>query len=30
MFNDQDAHRAWNRTGRDRLILLVDVVKGAV
>lgn len=30
MFNDQDAHRAWNRTDRDRLILLVDVVKGAV
>lgn len=30
MFNDQDMHRAWNRTGKDRLILLVDVVKAKV
>lgn len=30
MFNDQDMHRAWNRTDKDRLILLVDVVKAQV
>lgn len=30
MFNDQDAHRAWNRTDRDRLILLVDISKAAL
>ncbi|MBB76638.1 MAG: hypothetical protein CMJ75_19195 [Planctomycetaceae bacterium] len=27
MFNDQNLHRAWNRTESDRLILLVDIDK---
>jgi len=27
MFNDQERHRAWNRTDEDRVILLVDILK---